>query len=160
MAIRQMRINDDPILRKKAREITEISDRIRTLAADMLETMYKEDGAGLAGPQVGVLRRIVVIDVGDGPFTMINPVITSKEGEQIGYEGCLSFPNRAGKVARPQKVTAEYTDLDGNHQEITGEDLLARCICHECDHLDGIVFVDKIIPDTEVVTTKEDVDKE
>lgn len=146
MAIRKLRYNEDPILRKKAREIDKIDDRIKTLAADMLETMYDDDGVGLAGPQVGVLRRIVVIDVGKGPMTMINPVITETSGAIVDQEGCLSFPDDAGFVERPEYATVQYTDLDGNRCEVKGHMLLARAICHEVDHLNGEVFIDKKMP--------------
>jgi peptide deformylase len=145
MAIRQMRINDDPILRKKAREITEINDRIKMLAQDMIETMYDQQGVGLAGPQVGVLRRIVVIDVGEGPVVMINPELIKTEGEIVGEEACLSFPDQSGMVARPEYAVAQYTDLDGNRCEVEGHELMARAICHELDHLDGVIFLDRVI---------------
>ncbi len=146
MAIRKLRYNDDPILRKKAREITEINDRIKTLAADMLETMYDDEGVGLAAPQVGILRRLVVIDVGKGPITMINPVIVDQKGSIVDVEGCLSFPDDAGYVERPEYVTAQFTNLEGQRCEVKGHMLLARAICHELDHLDGKVFIDKKIP--------------
>jgi peptide deformylase len=149
MAIRKLRYYDDPILRKRAREITEINDRIRTLAADMLETMYDDDGVGLAAPQVGVLRRLVVIDVGQGPITMINPEIISQSGSIVDFEGCLSFPDEAGYVERPEYVTARFTNLEGQRCEIKGHMLLARAICHELDHLNGEVFIDKKIPEDE-----------
>lgn len=146
MAIRKLRYNEDPILRKKARQIDKIDDRMKTLAQDMLDTMYDDDGVGLAGPQVGVLRRIVVIDVGNGPITMINPEITETRGAIVDQEGCLSFPDDAGFVERPEYATVRYTDLDGNHCEVKGHMLLARAICHEVDHLNGEVFIDKKMP--------------
>ena len=149
MALRNIRVDEDPILRKKAREITEINERIKELAADMLETMYDAEGVGLAGPQIGVLRRICVIDVGEGPVVMINPKITKQEGCALDYEGCLSFPEASGKVARPERIEAEFTDLDGDLCTVIGEGLMARAICHELDHLDGIVFVDKVVEDEE-----------
>lgn len=151
MAIRKLRYNDDPILRKKAREITNIDDRIKTLAQDMLETMYDDDGVGLAGPQVGVLRRIVVIDVGKGPITLINPEIIETQGEIVDSEGCLSFPDDAGYVARPEYTTVRFTDLDGDRCELKGHMLLARAICHEVDHLNGEVFIDKKMPEEEAL---------
>jgi peptide deformylase len=149
MAIRKLRYNDDPILRKKAREITEINDRMKTLAADMLETMYHDEGVGLAAPQVGILRRMIVIDVGQGPITMINPVIVSQKGSIVDIEGCLSFPDDGGYVERPEYVTAQFTDLEGRRCEVKGHMLLARAICHEIDHLNGEVFIDKKIPNEE-----------
>ena len=145
MAIRKLRINDDPILHKRAREITDINDRIRQLADDMLETMYKAEGVGLAGPQIGMLKRIVVIDVGEGPVVMINPEITKTEGSVVAEEACLSFPNQSGPVERPEYAVARYTDLDGNTCEVEGHGLMARAMCHELDHLDGIVFLDRVV---------------
>ena len=142
MAIRKLRVNDDPILRKKAREITEINERIKTLAADMLDTMYDDEGVGLAAPQVGILRRLVVIDVGKGPIVMINPVIVEQKGSIVDVEGCLSFPDDAGYVERPEYVTAQFTNLEGQRCEVKGHMLLARAICHELDHLDGILHID------------------
>lgn len=149
MAIRQLRYEDDPILRKKSREVDIIDDRIKTLAQDMLDTMYKEDGVGLAAPQVGILKRIIVIDVGEGPLVLINPKIVEEEGQNIGLEGCLSIPGKSGKVCRPEKVKVEYLDIDGNSNEIEGTGLLARALCHEIDHLDGILYTDKVIESEE-----------
>lgn len=148
MAIRQLRYEDDPILRKKSREVDKIDERIRTLVQDMLETMYKEEGVGLAAPQVGILKRVIVIDVGEGPIVLINPEIKEIEGENTDLEGCLSIPGKSGKVCRPEKVKVEYTDIEGNKNTIEGRALLARALCHEVDHLNGILFTDKII-DTE-----------
>lgn len=145
MAKRQMRVNDDPILRKKAREITEINERIIELQKDMLDTMYAEEGVGLAAPQVGVLKQIIVIDVGEGPITLINPEIKSQEGAVIEEEACLSFPEKSGKVERPAFVTVEYTDLNGDRYEMECEGLMARAVCHEVDHINGIVFLDRVI---------------
>lgn len=142
MALRTIRELGDEILTKKCREITEVTPRIKELVTDMFDTMYEAQGVGLAGPQVGVLKRIVVMDIGEGPIVMINPVILSKEGEQTGEEGCLSYPGKAGTVTRPMKVKAKAFDLDMKEFEITGEGLLARCICHEVDHLDGHMYVE------------------
>lgn len=142
MAIRTIRILGDEILTKKCREITAVTPRIRELATDMLDTMYEANGVGLAGPQVGILKRIVVIDVGEGPMVLINPVILSSDGEQIGEEGCLSYPGKAGTVKRPNHVIAKAYDLDMKEYTIEGEGLLARCICHELDHLDGHMYVE------------------
>lgn len=145
MAIRQLRYSEDPILRKKSREITDLNDRIKLLLDDMVETMYESEGVGLAAPQVGVLRRVVVIDVGDGLLKLINPEIIETYGASIDYEGCLSVPGVSGKVERPEKVKIKYLDLDGNEKELEGTGLLARAMCHEIDHLNGILFIDKTI---------------
>ncbi len=146
MALRNLRYEGDEILRKKSKEVSVVDDRIRTLLDDMVETMYEKDGVGLAAPQVGILKRVIVIDVEDGNvYKMVNPVITKKSGEQCAQEGCLSVRETKGNVSRPMYVTVEYTDQDGKHVELDAEGLLARCICHEIDHLDGILFVDRII---------------
>lgn len=150
MAIRQIRYAGDPILRKVSREVTEINDRIKTLLEDMVETMYEYDGVGLAAPQVGILRRVVVIDVGEGPIKMINPEIIEQEGESIDIEGCLSIPNRSGTVKRPEKVKVRYLDENGVEKTLEGTGLLARVICHEVDHLNGILFIDKMIEEVEL----------
>lgn len=150
MAIRQIRYAGDPILRKVSREVTEINDRIKTLLEDMVETMYEYDGVGLAAPQVGILRRVVVIDVGEGPIKMINPEIIEQEGESVDIEGCLSIPNRSGTVKRPEKVEVRYLDENGVEKTLEGTGLLARAICHEVDHLNGILFVDKMIEEVEL----------
>lgn len=147
MAIRTiLNITDDnELLRKKSREITEIDDRIKTLLDDMAETMRDAGGVGLAAPQVGILRRAVVIDIGEGLIELINPVIVYKKGEQIDAEGCLSVPGRSGTVARPEKVKVRALNRDGEEILIDGEGLLARALCHEIDHLDGTVYIDKMI---------------
>ena len=147
MAIRTiLNITDDnETLRKKSREITEIDDRIKTLLDDMKDTMYAANGVGLAAPQVGILRRAVVIDIGEGLIELINPVIVYKKGEQIDPEGCLSVPGRSGTVARPEKVKVRALNRDGEEILISGEGLLARALCHEIDHLDGTVYIDKMI---------------
>jgi peptide deformylase len=149
MAIRQIRLSDDPILRKVSREITEINDRIKTLLEDMVDTMYEADGVGLAAPQVGVLRRVIVIDVGEGILKLINPEIIEQNGEVIDAEGCLSVPNRSGTVKRPEWVKVKYLNEEGEAKEIEGTGLLARALCHEIDHLNGILFTDKIIEEIE-----------
>ena len=150
MAIRNLRYQGDEILKKKSREIEEITDKIQVLIDDMIETMHKYNGVGLAAVQVGVLKRVIVIDLYDdkGPITMINPVITKTKGEQEVEEGCLSFPNEFAKVVRPAEVWAEYTDRNGKKIKIKAKELLAQAICHEVDHLNGEVFIDKIIPGT------------
>ena len=145
MAIRQLRYEEDPILRKKCRKVEKVDEKIKVLLDDMLETMYKEDGVGLAGPQVGILKQVIVIDIGDGPIKLINPEIIEEEGEVIDFEGCLSIPGENGKVKRPQRVKVEYTDLEGKKQIIEGTDLLARALCHEIDHLSGILYIDRVI---------------
>ncbi len=145
MALRNVRIKGDEILRKKCREVEKIDDRILTLLDDMVETMYHKDGVGLAAPQIGILKRLVVIDVdGENVYKMINPTIIKSSGEAIDEEGCLSVPEERGEVIRPSNVTVEYTDINGKLVVLEGEGLLARCICHELDHLDGILFIDKI----------------
>ncbi|MGN0342022.1 MAG: peptide deformylase [Roseburia sp.] len=144
MAIRQIRVLGDPILTKKCKEVKVIDDKLVELVDDMLETMYEANGVGLAAPQVGILKRLVVIDVGDGPIVMINPRITETSGSQTGDEGCLSYPGKAGQVTRPNYVKAVFTAEDGEEYEIEGEELLARAICHELDHLDGHMYVEKV----------------
>ena len=144
MAIRNLRIEGDPILRKTSKEVKEITPKIVELVDDMLETMYEANGVGLAAPQVGVLKRIVVIDVGEGPIVLINPEITRTEGSQTGDEGCLSVPGKAGTVTRPNEVTVRFMSEDGEWYELEGTELLARCICHECDHLDGHMYTEKV----------------
>lgn len=150
MAIRSIRKIGDDILRKKCRAVDVIDDRIITLLDDMAETMYEANGVGLAAPQIGILKRIVVIDVGEGLIELINPEIIASSGNQEDAEGCLSVPEKYGKVVRPKNVTVRATDRDGNLFELDGEDLLARAICHELDHLDGGLFVDKVTEYIEV----------
>ncbi|SCW48931.1 peptide deformylase [Eubacterium ruminantium] len=146
MAIRNIRVDGDEILRKKCKPVTKMNERTRELIDDMFDTMYESNGVGLAAPQVGVLKRIVVIDVmDDNPLVLINPEIISSEGEQTGDEGCLSLPGLAGEVTRPMKVVCKAFDEEMNEFTVEGEGLLARCICHELDHLDGILYKDKVI---------------
>ena len=144
MALRTIRTEGDPVLNKICRPVEKMDRRTKDLVSDMLETMYDACGVGLAAPQVGVLKRIVVIDVGDGPFVLINPQITKTEGSQTGDEGCLSVPGKAGIVTRPNEVTVRFTGEDGNTYDLEGTELLARAICHECDHLDGKLYVDLV----------------
>ena len=144
MAIRTIRTEKDEILYKKSREVKEITPRIQELVEDMFETMYEAEGVGLAAVQVGILKRLFVIDVDDEQLVFINPVIIKEEGEQIDVEGCLSFPGIRGNVTRPEKVVVKAYDLDFNEFELEAEGLLARAISHEYDHLEGNVFVDKI----------------
>ena len=157
MAIRNLRYEDDEILRKKSKEIEVIDDKIKQLAEDMMETMHKYDGLGLAGPQIGVLKRIVVIDLYEEgtQFVLINPVIVKQKGEQIVDEGCLSFPEQFGKVRRPKEVTVEALDLNGKKIKLVGRDLLAQALCHEIDHLNGEVFIDKVEKGTLETVKKE-----
>ena len=144
MAIRVIRTEEDPVLRKISRPVKEVTPKIITLIDDMLDTMYEAMGVGLAAPQVGILKRIVVIDIGEGPIVLINPEILETSGEQTGDEGCLSVPGKAGQVTRPNHVRARFMGEDMNEYEIEGEELLARCICHELDHLDGHLFTEKV----------------
>lgn len=150
MALREIRLLEDPILRKKSKEITEITDRIKILLDDMIDTMNEAEGVGLAAPQVGVLRRAVVIDIGEGPIKLINPVILEMKGEEVDVEGCLSIPSRSGTVSRPEWVKIKYIDVEGKEKTLEGSGLLARAICHEVDHLEGILYIDKIIEEVEV----------
>jgi len=147
MAIRNIRIMGDPILNKKSREIKEITPKIEELIEDMFETMYKANGVGLAGVQVGVLKRIVVIDVSEErnePLLLINPVIIEESDSQTGDEGCLSVPNKSGTVTRPNYVKVKAYDKELKEFEIEGSELLARALCHEIDHLDGHLYVEKV----------------
>lgn len=144
MALRQVRIQGDPVLTKKARTVEKMTPRIQTLIEDMLDTMYFENGVGLAAPQVGVLRRVVVIDVGEGPIVLINPEITLQEGEQTGQEGCLSLPGKVGIVTRPNHVIVKALDANMKEISVEGSELLARAICHETEHLDGHMFTEKV----------------
>ncbi len=147
MAVMKILRLGDETLRKKSHPVTKIDRRTVGLLKDMAETMYAADGCGLAAPQVGILRRMVVIDVGDGLIELINPEIIESEGEEIGVEGCLSVPGRRGTVKRPTKVVVRALDKKGREIELTAEGFLARAVCHELDHLDGIVYVDKMIED-------------
>ena len=147
MAVMKILRLGDETLRKKSHPVTKIDRRTVGLLKDMAETMYAADGCGLAAPQVGILRRMVVIDVGDGLIELINPEIIESEGEEIGVEGCLSVPGRRGTVKRPAKVVVRALDKKGREIELTAEGFLARAVCHELDHLDGIVYVDKMIED-------------
>ena len=153
MALRQIRKENDEILRKISREVPldDITgEKIQSLIDDMIETMHKYNGVGLAGVQVGVLKRVVVIDVEDekGVYVLINPVIVKTKGERECDEGCLSFPNEFGKVVRPEEVVVEYYDRTGKKVKLKAKELLAQAICHECDHLEGILFTDQVIPGT------------
>lgn len=145
VAIRNIREIGDEVLSKKCKEVTEVTPRIRELIEDMLETMYEANGVGLAAPQVGILKRIVVIDTtGEDPHILINPRIVETSGEQTGQEGCLSVPGKSGQVTRPNYVKAVAMDVNMKAFELEGTELLARAICHELDHLDGHLYVEKV----------------
>ncbi len=144
MALREVRIQGDPVLEKVCRPVEKLTDRLETLIDDMLETMYNENGVGLAAPQVGVLRRIVVIDVGEGPLVLINPEIVEQDGEQTGSEGCLSLPGKAGIVTRPNHVVVKALDRKMQPIQLEGTELLARAFCHEIDHLDGHMYTELV----------------
>ncbi len=160
MAIRNIREFGDPVLNKPCREVTEMTPRLRELVEDMLDTMYEANGVGLAAPQVGVLRRIVVIDVtGEDPHILINTKIVEKDGEQTGSEGCLSLPGKAGIVTRPNHVVCEALDIEMNPIRLEGEELLARAICHELDHLDGHLYTELVEGDL-MDANYEDADEE
>lgn len=144
MATRIIRTDDDPILRKTSRVVENIDERVLVLIDDMIETMYKADGVGLAAPQVGVLKRIIVIDVGEGVIELINPEIIEEIGEQCDSEGCLSLPGKSGDVTRPQRVKVKGLNREGKEVVYIAEDLFARAVCHEVDHLNGILFIDRV----------------
>lgn len=152
MALRNIRNynEEDTILRKKSKVVKIIDEKTQILLADMADTMYQANGVGLAAPQIGILKKLVVIDVGEGLIKLINPVVLERSGEQQDMEGCLSIPDISGEVLRPQKVRIKAQDENGDYFELEGTDLLARAFCHELDHLDGILFIDKILPDTTV----------
>lgn len=156
MATRKIVEIGDEGLRKVCRPVEKFDKRLQTLLGDMAETMYKAEGVGLAGPQVGILRRVVVVDVGEGLIELINPQIVEQSGEQLGPEGCLSIPGRHGMVNRPYQVTVRAQHADGTAFEVTGEGFLARAFCHELDHLDGVLYVDKM----EREITDEELEKE
>jgi|SRR5690606_38210771 peptide deformylase len=145
MALRQIRLFDDEILRKKCKVVEEVNDKIKLILNDMAETMYNtENGGGLAAPQVGLLLRLVVVDMGEGLIKLVNPRIIDKEGTQEVIEGCLSIPNTWGKLIRPGKVTVKALDENGEEFILTATGELAKCLCHEIDHLDGILFTDLV----------------
>lgn len=156
MAIRKIRQLGDDILRKKCREVPEMTPKLRELVEDMYDTMYEAEGVGLAAPQVGILKRIVVIDVDGTPYTMVNPRILETRDTQTGSEGCLSVPGKAGVVTRPAYVKAEAWDENMEHYVVEAEDYLARAICHELDHLEGVVYVDKVEGDIYDVTAEDE----
>lgn len=158
MAIRALRQEGDEILKKKSKEVEQIDEKILELIQDMIETLHKYDGVGLAAVQVGVLKRILVIDLyeeGKKPYIIINPEIIKTKGTQVVEEGCLSFPNKFAKIERPKQVKVKAINEKGEKITIDGEDLLAQALCHEIDHLNGEVFIDKIIPGTLEIITPE-----
>lgn len=147
MAKREIRLSLDEILRKKCKPVTQITKNTLVLLDDMADTMYDANGVGLAAPQVGILKRIVIIDIGDGLIELINPVIVETKGSQIDYEGCLSLPGQSSRVDRPTYVRVEAVNRDGDGIMVEGEELMAVALCHEIDHLDGILYIDKALPD-------------
>ena len=155
MALRNIVKLGDPILNKKSREVQKFDQKLATLIDDMIETMHSQDGVGLAAPQVGILKRVVVIDLYDdnGPYVLINPEIIKEKGEQEVEEGCLSFPNKFAKVIRPAEVVVKALNIEGKEYKLKGKGLLAQAIAHEVDHLNGVLFVDKMIPGTMEVAT-------
>lgn len=144
MAIRMIRTEGEEILRKKCKEVKEVTPKIIELLDDMADTLYEANGVGLAAPQVGILKRIVIVDIGEGLYELINPIILEKSGEQTGNEGCLSIPGKMGSVTRPNYVKAEATNREGERYIIEGTELMARAICHELDHLEGILYADLV----------------
>lgn len=155
MAIRKIRELGDEVLTKQCKEVTKVNFRTKILIGDMLDTMYEAMGVGLAAPQVGILKRIVVIDVGEGPIVLINPEILETSGEQTGEEGCLSLPGKAGTVTRPNYVKVKALNEDMEEIELEGEGLLARAFCHEIDHLDGHMYVELVEGDLHDVQAEE-----
>ena len=156
MAIRMIREENEPILRKISKPVKEITPKITELIEDMLDTMYEANGVGLAAPQVGMLKRIVVIDIGEGPVILINPEIVETRGEQPGNEGCLSVPGKMGVVTRPNYAKVNAVDITGQNITVEGEELMARALCHEIDHLDGILYTDKVEGELMDVETDEE----
>ncbi|MCD8089197.1 MAG: peptide deformylase [Clostridiales bacterium] len=144
MALRQVRLKDEEVLRKKCKEVKVFDDKLKSLLDDMAETMYHYNGVGIAAPQVGILKRCIVIDIGEGLVELVNPVVVKSRGKVKDNEGCISVPGLAGAVTRPKWVTVEGYTRDGDKIIIEGEDLMARCLCHEVDHLDGILYTDKV----------------
>lgn len=149
MAIKIIRQEGDPVLRQKAKPIPEVTPNIQKLLTDLADTLYDtQNGIGLAAPQIGILKRAIVVDVGQGLLELVNPEVIHSEGEQVGSEGCLSLPGLSGEVLRAYKVTVKALNRNGEEITITGEGLLARCLLHEIDHLDGVLFTDRALPGT------------
>ena len=149
MALRKIRTGSDPVLRKICKPVGAVNQSILTLIDDMADTMYNAEGVGLAAPQVGVLRRVVVVDVGDGLVELINPQIIQSSGVQLGPEGCLSIPGASASVERPSYVKVKALNRNGEEVIVEGKDFMARAICHELDHLDGILYIDKAVSEIE-----------
>ncbi|MDE7156647.1 MAG: peptide deformylase [Lachnospiraceae bacterium] len=156
MALRNIRTIGDEVLQKECKPVKEVTERIRELINDMLETMYEADGVGLAAPQVGILKRIVTIDVGEGPIILINPEILETSGSQTGNEGCLSVPGKFGIVTRPDYAKVKAVNENMEEFILEGTGLLARAICHECDHLDGRLYVDLVEGELEDVAAQDE----
>lgn len=150
MAIRNIRTEGDPILRKKSRVVESFDERLWQLLDDMKDTMYQADGVGLAAVQVGILKRVVIVDVGDGLIELVNPEIIEVEGEQFGVEGCLSVPEKSGYTLRPLSVKVKAQNRNGNWCVYKGTDLKAKAFCHEIDHLDGVLYIDKLCTQQEI----------
>ncbi|OOB76911.1 MAG: peptide deformylase [Epulopiscium sp. Nuni2H_MBin003] len=158
MAIRNIRVDSDPLLRKTSKPVIKFDDSLHVLLDDMAETMGEAEGVGLAAIQIGILKRIFIVDVGEGVIEFINPTILKEEGEQIGDEGCLSVPKRFGQVKRPNIVTISAQDRFGTEFEITRSELFARAICHEMDHLNGKIFTDLVIGEIFKITDEEEIE--
>jgi peptide deformylase len=158
MAIRTIRTDNDPILRKNCKPVDKFDEKLEQLVEDMIETMHHADGVGLAAPQIGILKRLVVIDLYDdeGPMALVNPRIVKTKGKQIEQEGCLSLPGKHGYVERPYEVTVQFEDVNGETFEMVGEELLARVFCHEIDHLNGVLYIDKLVPESELTLDEVD----
>jgi len=152
MALREIRLDSDPILRKKSKEVKEVTDRIKVLVEDMIETMYHADGVGLAAPQIGILKRVIVVDIYDetGVKVIINPEIVEQRGMYLDTEGCLSIPGESGYVERPEYTKVKGLNEKGEEIIVEGEGLLSRALCHEIDHLNGVLFTDKIVEVEEI----------
>ena len=156
MALREIVQIGEPVLRKKAKKVEVIDEKILQILDDMADTMYNADGVGLAAPQVGILKRIVVIDIGDGLVELINPVVVETKGSQIGNEGCLSIPGYSAPVERPEYVKVKALNRKGEEIIVEGKDLMAVALCHETDHLDGILYIDKALEEAEPVEERQD----
>ena len=158
MGLRNIRVNDDPILKKKSRTVEVFDERLHTLIDDMKDTMYDADGCGLAAVQVGILKRVIVVDVGEGPMELVNPEIISQEGEQYETEGCLSLPGKSGITKRPMTVKVKAQDRNGKWCQYKGEGLKARAFCHEIDHLDGHLYTERLAPEEIIKKLKEEIE--
>ena len=155
MALRVIKLDGDPVLRKTSKKIDEVTERIEILLDDMVETMIDANGIGLAAPQVGVLRRAIVVDIGEGIMKMVNPEIIESDGAVIDVEGCLSIPNKSGTVERPERVKVKYINENNEEKIVEASELLARVVCHEIDHLNGVLYTDKVIEYVELQDLEE-----